>query len=244
MRADTYTEVGDLEVVNDEGKTSSTSTQAKTSAGEVDGEAELLGPVSVRVRESDDLKVVFNTWKYQRIYANAYLVLETESLCPTTHDEGVVSSNDGNKVDTLALELIEFLEVGREVVNVTCRLISIQCETRTDRDNRYIQLNSYGESSWDGEENDLLSLPLISGVLDGYKWKIESEISFDRGRSRRLAETRRLRTDTTSGEAVGLGSVRNVGEGTRGDNVADFDSRSSHCSDGLGVVGVKWTGEK
>lgn len=52
----------------------------------------------------------------------AYLVLETESLCPTAHDERVVGGDDGNEVNTLALELVEFLEVRGEVVNVTCGL--------------------------------------------------------------------------------------------------------------------------
>lgn len=41
---------------------------------------------------------------------------------------------------------------------------------------------TYGESSGDGEEDDLLALPLVGGVLDGYRRR-KNEISFDRGRS-------------------------------------------------------------
>ena len=65
----------------------------------------MLGPVGVGVRESDDL------------------VFETEGLGPTAHDERIVGGDDGNEVDTLALELVEFLEVRGEVVNVACGLL-------------------------------------------------------------------------------------------------------------------------
>ena len=105
----TYTEVSDLEVIDDQSETGGTDTQTDTGTGEVDGETELLGPVGVGVRESDDL------------------VFETEGLGPTAHDERIVGGDDGNEVDTLALELVEFLEVRGEVVNVACGLWGESC---------------------------------------------------------------------------------------------------------------------
>ena len=52
----------------------------------------------------------------------------------------------------------------------------------------------------------------------------------------------RLRTDTASSEAIGLWGVRDVGEGTGGDNVADFDSGGSHWSGGGGFG--RWGGRR
>ena len=100
----TYTEVSDLEVIDDQSETGGTDTQSDTGTGEVDSETELLGPVGVGVRESDDL------------------VFETEGLGPTAHDERIIGGDNGDEVNTLALELIEFLEVRGEVVNVACGL--------------------------------------------------------------------------------------------------------------------------
>ena len=51
----TYTEVGDLEVVEDECETGGTLAEADAETREVDGEAEGLCPLSVDVSQSEDL---------------------------------------------------------------------------------------------------------------------------------------------------------------------------------------------
>jgi hypothetical protein len=50
------------------------------------------------------------------------LILETLETCPPAHHEWVVGREDGDGVDALTLELVVFLEVGREVVRVAGRL--------------------------------------------------------------------------------------------------------------------------
>lgn len=39
-------------------------------------------------------------------------------LAPSTHDPGVVGGDDGDNVDTLCLQLVDLLDVGREVVGL------------------------------------------------------------------------------------------------------------------------------
>jgi hypothetical protein len=46
------------------------------------------------------------------------LILEALETCPPAHHERVVGREDSDGVDTLSLELVVLLEVGREVVCV------------------------------------------------------------------------------------------------------------------------------
>lgn len=64
-------------------------------------------------------------------------------LTPGAHDVGIVVGKDGNNVDTLGLELGELLGVLGDVAS------------RADR----------GESTGEGEEDDLLVGPLLGGVV-------------------------------------------------------------------------------
>lgn len=65
---------------------------------------------------------------------------DTVGLGPAGHDESVVESNDDNQVNTLGLELVDVLGVGGDV------------RARAGG----------GESTGDGDENDLLGLELCS----------------------------------------------------------------------------------
>ena len=61
-----------------------------------------------------------------------YLVLETEEAGPAGEHEGVVGGNDGDDVDALRLELVNLLEVGREMVRVARRL-DTPCQGQCER---------------------------------------------------------------------------------------------------------------
>lgn len=65
------------------------------------------------------------------------------SLAPGAHDESIVVGKDGNNVDALLADLRELLDVLGDVVG------------RADR----------GESTGEGEEDDLLVGPLLGGVV-------------------------------------------------------------------------------
>lgn len=64
-------------------------------------------------------------------------------LAPSVKDKLVIVGNEGNNVDALGLELLELLYVGRKVV---CGAAG-------------------GESTRDGDEDDLLASPLLVGIV-------------------------------------------------------------------------------
>ena len=47
-----------------------------------------------------------------------HLILETEETRPAAEDEGVVRGENGDDVNTLRLELVVLLQIGREMVDV------------------------------------------------------------------------------------------------------------------------------
>lgn len=108
------------------------------------------------------------------------LVLDAVGLAPAGHDEGVVVGQANDLVDALGLELGELGDVAGDVAGRA----------------------GGGEGAGEGEEDDLLVLELLAGVvLDGH------------------AASRELR---------GLGGGRDVGEGnTLGEVVASLER--SHC---------------
>lgn len=64
-------------------------------------------------------------------------------LAPSVEDKLVVVGDESNNVDTLGLELLELLDVGRKVVGGAAR----------------------GESTRNGNDDDLLASPLLVGII-------------------------------------------------------------------------------
>ena len=71
------------------------------------------------------------------------VALDLVDLAPGVHDPGIVVGNDGDVVDALALELLKLGDVGRQVVG-----LAAGSEGTGDRDN-----------------DDLLALPLLGGIV-------------------------------------------------------------------------------
>ena len=71
------------------------------------------------------------------------VVGDTVGLGPTVHDKGIVEGNDNDLVNTLGLDLVDVLRVRGDVASGTSR----------------------GESTGDGNEDDLLVLELCSSTL-------------------------------------------------------------------------------
>ena len=71
------------------------------------------------------------------------VTLDTVDFAPSVHDPRVVRRNDSDDVNALALELREFLDVGRKVVGLAAR-----CECAGNRD-----------------KDDLLACPLLVGIV-------------------------------------------------------------------------------
>ena len=64
-------------------------------------------------------------------------------LAPSAHDPAVIERDDGDDVDALTLQLLDVLNVRRQVVGLAARR----------------------EGARDGDEHDLLALPLLGGVV-------------------------------------------------------------------------------
>lgn len=70
-------------------------------------------------------------------YTYNRFIFDAIGLAPCTHDKGVVVSNDSDDVNTLCLELWQIVYVARKMVGTA----------------------AWGESTWNCEEDDLLSGP-------------------------------------------------------------------------------------
>jgi len=76
-------------------------------------------------------------------YTNNIIILDPIGLAPRTHDKGVVERQDGDDVDLLALDLIELLDIARQMADGAARC----------------------ERPWYGEEDHLLVSPFLGGVV-------------------------------------------------------------------------------
>lgn len=74
---------------------------------------------------------------------NLAILLNTIDLTPSAHDPSIVARDHDNEVDALGLQLVEVLEVGRDVEGLAAR----------------------GESAGDGNDDDLLAGELLAGVV-------------------------------------------------------------------------------
>ena len=147
--------VGDLAVVQDDGVT--------LGAALLIGPANALGELGVGVGQEQLGEMSVNRNRVsERQDTYDVVVLDTVGLAPGAHDEGIVVGEDGNDVNTLLADLGEALQVLGDVAS------------RADG----------GESTGEGEEDDLLVGPLLGGVVvDG---------------------------DTARGDALSLGGVGDV----------------------------------
>ena len=64
-------------------------------------------------------------------------------LAPSAHNPAVIGRDDGDDVDSLVLQLLDVLDVRRQVIGLAARR----------------------EGARDGDEHDLLALPLLRGVI-------------------------------------------------------------------------------
>lgn len=96
-----------------------------------------------------------------------YLILQPRDLGPSAHHERIISCEDGDHIYAFLLELIELLEVRREMLDVTCALWMAVVVRRSVIFSFWKGRRSwtYGEGSRDGEKYDLLSLPFRSAHL-------------------------------------------------------------------------------
>lgn len=74
---------------------------------------------------------------------NVIVVGDLVDLAPCTHDEWIVGSNDSDVVNTLLLQSLDVLDVWWKVVG----------------------LAAGSKSTWHRDEDDLLALPLLVGVV-------------------------------------------------------------------------------
>lgn len=111
--------IGDLAVVDNHGETTSSLAQVPADAG---------GELGVVVGHEENL-----------------VIGDAISLGPTVHDKCVVDSNDDDLVNALGLDLLNVLDVRRNVRGTASR----------------------SESTGDRDEDDLLALELLAGVVVG-----------------------------------------------------------------------------
>lgn len=111
--------VDDSAVVDNHGETASSLAQIPADAG---------GELGIVVGHEENL-----------VICNAI------GLGPTMHDKCVVDSNDDDLINALGLDLVNVLDVGRNVRSTASR----------------------SESTGDGDNNDLLTLELLTGVVVG-----------------------------------------------------------------------------
>jgi hypothetical protein len=109
--------VNDLAVVDNHGETTSSLAQVPADAG---------GELGIVVGHEENL-----------------VIGDTVGLGPTVHDKCVVDSNDDDLVNALGLNLVNVLDVGRNVRATASR----------------------SESTRDGDNDDLLVLELVTGVV-------------------------------------------------------------------------------
>lgn len=121
-------------------------TRSETDVRQINAVADLSGPFSTGVRQSQDLKSrASKHCENNREVGVIYLVLQAFNASPSAHDENIVCSNDCDDIDTLGLELLVLFNVRREMVHMAGR----------------------SESSGDREEHDLLAFPIVRGQFGG-----------------------------------------------------------------------------
>ena len=158
---------------------------------------------------------------------DAHLVLEAEEARPAAEHERVVGGDDGDDVDALCLALVVLLKDRREVVRVAgglgCGVGGARGRSRRDG-------GTHGERAGDGDEDDLLALPLVRAQLR--RCARRAAIALSRAGTGEIVSDRAhrgislagARTDAARGVVLELGGVGDVGEGARGDGVADLDA--------------------
>lgn len=131
--------VADLAVVEDDGEA--------LGAALLVGPADALGELGLGVGKEElrDIGSVAIRAVQKGLEEKTYnvVVLDSVGLTPGAHDESIVVGEDSNNVDTLLADLGEALNVLGDVAS------------RADR----------GESTGEGEEDDLLVGPLLGGVV-------------------------------------------------------------------------------
>lgn len=103
--------------------------------------------------------------------STTHLVLQPQEAGPPALDERVVGGDDGDDVDALGLELVDLLQERRQVVHVAGRLhIRAWISDNSVQDVRHgrsrVGGRTHGERAGDGDEDDLLALPLVRAQLD------------------------------------------------------------------------------
>jgi hypothetical protein len=123
--------VDDLAVVDNQGETASSLTQVPADAG---------GELGIVVGHEELGKLV--SYLLARGIPKTYnsVIGDTVGLGPTVHDKGIVDSNDDDLVNALGLDLVNVLDVRRNVRATA----------------------SGSESTGDGDKDDLLVLELYS----------------------------------------------------------------------------------
>lgn len=115
----THSEVFDDKSINDHGVPRGAC--SKASVFKIEGESEGSRPLRFCIGEREDLEMVVSlidlSWEMIE-----YLILESFESCPTTHDERIVGSKNGDDVHTLCFELVILLQERRKVPRVTSRL--------------------------------------------------------------------------------------------------------------------------
>jgi hypothetical protein len=78
--------------------------------------------LGIGIGKREDLRrsVSYREWKLGQ--SDTYLVFNAFDAAPATHNEGVISSDDGDDVDAFGFEFVILLDVGWEVVHMASGL--------------------------------------------------------------------------------------------------------------------------
>lgn len=102
----------------------------------------MLGELCLCVGQHDLSVVSSGLDSSHQITHNAIVAWRFVDLAPSTHDPGVVGGNDCYLVDTLGLDLLDLLDIRRQVIS----------------------LATGSECTWYADECDALALPLLAGI--------------------------------------------------------------------------------